>query len=154
MFPYVLPFNKLDIPFKAFNNCKWIYVNTDRKTILACAVITSDVFKRSVKTTKYYREEYWGEVFKVLYFCSWVLIYSTWSFFAHTLSFFTLMHGSLEKLSVSAIWISADSSSPVKSFLTCQEIKGKGKWKNWSLLRREQMDCMALSWESTQIQYD
>lgn len=38
-----------------------------------------------------------------------------------TFSFLTLTQGSLEKLSVSAIWMSAFSSSFVRSFLTLEK---------------------------------
>lgn len=46
-----------------------------------------------------------------------------------TFSFFTLTQGSLEKLSVSAIWISAFSSSLVKSLRTCKRVKERDREK-------------------------
>lgn len=46
-----------------------------------------------------------------------------------TFSFLTLTQGSLEKLSVSAIWMSAFSSSLVRSFLTWRRTTGRGKTK-------------------------
>lgn len=45
-----------------------------------------------------------------------------------TFSFFTFTQGSLEKLSVSAIWMSAFSSSLVKSFRTCQRER-ENEWE-------------------------
>lgn len=41
----------------------------------------------------------------------------------HTLSFFTLVQGSLEKLSVSEISMSSPYRTPVRSFLTCQKLR-------------------------------
>lgn len=58
---------------------------------------------------------------------------------AHTLSFFTLVQGSLEKLSVSEISMSSPYRTPVRSFLTCQKLR-KGKLVNWDSVRRKQMD--------------
>lgn len=44
---------------------------------------------------------------------------------APTLSFLTLVQGSLEKLSVSEISMSSPYSTPVRSFLTCQQREGR-----------------------------